>query len=367
VDRFAQLVELGYAAVADFSRWPQFLASYLKTIEADRCGLYVRDQDAQSLQMYESTPSDAYWAAALAKYYSRISPLTQAVSLKPAGWAGVLHFPRSYRKSEFYNDYMAPQDLEHAVAGIMAKWSETHRVTLMGFRGRRHRPFSAAAGALQARLMQQLRWAFRLRERLLETQGSRLYQWAAWEVCPQGVLMLDRRRCISYLNAAAEHVLAGACGLVRRGKHLSAQCSEDNLTLQRLIHSALLLGQDGQQAGGTLILRTPEGKPTLSVEVHPLNVAREYVSLGGPRLGVVLFLARVPAPTPLSGADLRSRFVLTPAEVRLALALNHGNGLKHVAEELGITHGTARSQLLAIFDKTGTHRQTALLRLLLGS
>jgi DNA-binding CsgD family transcriptional regulator len=366
MDPFVQLVELGCQAVADFSRWPEFLASYNRAIQADRCGLYVRVHDAQSLQMYETTPADAYWAAQLSSHYSAISPLTQAVKPKPAGWASVLHFPKSYWRSEFYNGYMAPQDLEHAVAGIMAKWSETHRVTLMGFRGKGRKPFAERTGPLQARLMQQLRWGFRLRDRLLETLGNRPHLWAAWDVCPQAVLMLDQQRRIAYLNPAAERMLASSSGLVWRGKRLAASSSEDDQALQRLIRAALSLGQGSRQAGGTLALRTPDGRPGLNVNVHPLNVAQEAVTLGGPRIAVIVFLTPPPVPPTLSGEALRSRFALTPAETRLALALTGGDGLKRVAEELGISHGTARSQLLVIFSKTGARRQTALVRLLMG-
>jgi DNA-binding CsgD family transcriptional regulator/PAS domain-containing protein len=367
VDEFGQFVELGYRAVADFSRWPEFLAAYNRAIGADRCGLYVRAHDAQSLQMFESTAADAYWAAQLSSHYSKISPLTRMVQPKPAGWAGVLRFPKSYWRSEFYDGYMAPQDLEHAVAGIMAKWSESHRVTLMGFRGKGRRPFAERAGALQARVMQQLRWAFSLRDRLLEVHGGRPLLWEAWDACPQAVLMLDERACIAYLNPAAERALATPCGLVRRGNRLVARRSKDDQILQSHVCSALSLGEGSRQAGGTLALHQPDGSVVLNVHVHAVNVAREDVTLGGPRIAVALFLTTPPAPSPLSGEALRLRYSLTPAEVRLAMALLGGDGLKSVSEHLGIAHGTARSQLLAVFDKTGTHRQTALLRLLMGA
>jgi DNA-binding CsgD family transcriptional regulator/PAS domain-containing protein len=366
MDEFMQLVELGYDAVADFSRWPQFLASYNQAIGAERCGLYVRVHDTQSLQMFESTPADSYWAAQLAQYYSRISPLTEMVKPRPAGWAGVLEFPKSYWRSEFYNDYMAPQNLRHAVAGIMAKWSDTYRVTLMGFRGKGRRPFAARAGSLQSRVMHQLRWAFRLRHRLLESLGAGPYLLGAWDVCPQAAIMLDERRRIAYSNPAAEQVLATPGALLHRRGQLAALNAEDDRSLQRLIRAAMRLGQGSGQAGGTLAIRSRDGTPALHVQVYPLNVAREVVSLGGPRIAVVVFLVPQYVPEPLSVVALRSRFALTPAESRLALALVSGEGLRQVAEMLGVTYGTARAQLLAIFAKTGTHRQAALLRMLLG-
>jgi DNA-binding CsgD family transcriptional regulator len=57
-------------------------------------------------------------------------------------------------------------------------------------------------------------------------------------------------------------------------------------------------------------------------------------------------------------------FQLTPAEVRLAVHLASGVSLTEAAERFGVTHNTVRAQLRSIFDKTDTHRQADLVRLL---
>jgi DNA-binding CsgD family transcriptional regulator len=65
-----------------------------------------------------------------------------------------------------------------------------------------------------------------------------------------------------------------------------------------------------------------------------------------------------------TSALLRAAFGLTDAEARVALALQRGNDISDVAMSHGVTTGTARSQLKAIFAKTGTHRQPELISLL---
>jgi DNA-binding CsgD family transcriptional regulator len=63
--------------------------------------------------------------------------------------------------------------------------------------------------------------------------------------------------------------------------------------------------------------------------------------------------------------DLYSRaFRLTSAEARLAVHLASGASLTEAADAFGVTHNTVRAQLRAIFDKTETHRQSELVRLL---
>jgi DNA-binding CsgD family transcriptional regulator len=61
---------------------------------------------------------------------------------------------------------------------------------------------------------------------------------------------------------------------------------------------------------------------------------------------------------------LSKAFGLTPAEARLASIIAEGLNPERAAEELGISKGTARNQLKAIFAKTATHRQAELAALL---
>jgi DNA-binding CsgD family transcriptional regulator len=63
----------------------------------------------------------------------------------------------------------------------------------------------------------------------------------------------------------------------------------------------------------------------------------------------------------------RERFGLTPTELRLCLALADGLSLRDYADKYHVSPETARSQLKSIFAKTGTHRQSRLLRLIYAS
>ena len=68
-------------------------------------------------------------------------------------------------------------------------------------------------------------------------------------------------------------------------------------------------------------------------------------------------------PTP-SETQLRALLDLTVAEARLARLLASGDTLEVVAQKLCIKLTTARSQLAAIFSKTGIRRQAKLVAIL---
>jgi DNA-binding CsgD family transcriptional regulator len=66
----------------------------------------------------------------------------------------------------------------------------------------------------------------------------------------------------------------------------------------------------------------------------------------------------------LSRQLLMAMFGLTPAEARLAAEIAAGQRLDALAEAHHVTLPTLRTQLRAIYGKTGTSRQSELVRLL---
>ena len=64
-------------------------------------------------------------------------------------------------------------------------------------------------------------------------------------------------------------------------------------------------------------------------------------------------------------ATLRALFRLTPAEARVADLLLEGREMQEVANGLGLTLETTRFHTKRVLSKTGTRRQTELMRLML--
>lgn len=67
----------------------------------------------------------------------------------------------------------------------------------------------------------------------------------------------------------------------------------------------------------------------------------------------------------MTNQEFAEEFELTPAEMRVAVALSRGINAKQAARELGVSHHTVRQHLKAVFDKTDTHRQSALVVLIM--
>ncbi|HEX2285077.1 MAG TPA: LuxR C-terminal-related transcriptional regulator [Mycobacterium sp.] len=63
---------------------------------------------------------------------------------------------------------------------------------------------------------------------------------------------------------------------------------------------------------------------------------------------------------------LRRVYGLTTTEAEVALRVLGGTGLKPIADDMSLSLATVRTHLQHVFDKTNTHRQAELVRLLLG-
>jgi DNA-binding CsgD family transcriptional regulator len=99
-------------------------------------------------------------------------------------------------------------------------------------------------------------------------------------------------------------------------------------------------------------------------------IDRRFVGrkVSGPFAAAAAIFVQDPVTVPvLPGVALAKIYGLTPAEVRVLLAMSPGFGIKEAADILGIGETTAKTHLQRIFSKTGTSKQTELMILLRNS
>jgi DNA-binding CsgD family transcriptional regulator len=108
-----------------------------------------------------------------------------------------------------------------------------------------------------------------------------------------------------------------------------------------------------QTEGSPVVIREPGELPLIAYFAGGAHTGHENF--------YIVDLAELPAPT---FELLNDMFGLSAAEARLAQFLAKGESVESAAQLLEIKPTTARSQLAAIFDKTGTRRQAKLVALL---
>jgi DNA-binding CsgD family transcriptional regulator len=152
----------------------------------------------------------------------------------------------------------------------------------------------------------------------------------------------------------------GARGLNLSSKGLHATVSRDDHVLQGLIQAAASGG--GECAPPSIRIANAEGKHLIVVVTR--TRAADFLTISPDAIVAVFISDPEKHPRP-QARFLCGLFGLTGAESRLAILLVQGNTLQDSADRLDVTPATVRSQLMQVFQKTGTSRQSQLVSLLL--
>ncbi|MBS9535426.1 helix-turn-helix transcriptional regulator [Mycobacterium sp. M1] len=298
-----------------------------------------------------------------AGYYHRIDPAAAAIERSPAGTVLSLSetLPADVRpRSEFFVDWCTPNNVGDA---IFARFTDTAEqpcwlVVAGGLNGR------PIADHKRIRLMRLLvphlqRATHTSISLAAQHQQSCRLTGDVLEQCPRPAVVLGRDGVVLAANGPAMTLLACADGLrIDHLGRLEAVAPEAHTTLVRRITMAA--GSAGPtRSGARFAVPRPSGRSPYRVEVLPL---------GDAAAPAVLVAIVDPAGQPeLHQQFWRQRFGLTATESTVAAALVHGHGLQSVADQLGVSLSTVRTHQQHIFQKTQTHRQAELVRLLLTS
>lgn len=167
-------------------------------------------------------------------------------------------------------------------------------------------------------------------------------------------MVIDAAGVARHLNASAERLLGTDFSLVR-GRPVAGDRAS-NQRLQLLLAMAQVTDRD--EAGApTPVVVARDGVPWLLVEAMRVTAFGSDVFAAG---RTVLILTDLSAPARRHGMALSVAFGLTPAEAKLAEHMASGAGIDETASSFGISRETARSQLKAVFAKTGTRTQAGL-------
>jgi DNA-binding CsgD family transcriptional regulator len=184
------------------------------------------------------------------------------------------------------------------------------------------------------------------------------------------------------VETGLDHLRAGAILLDKRGRIVSMNARAASIR-DRLFHiqSGQLMPRDTEMAGAFGRMLQGVSAAGHAHEIGPDTAIRlccadgssflaRAAPLVGPAIDVFMRARILLLLTPLDAAGfesvdcLRNVFGLTRAEARLAARLASGDDIASAAEGLGVSQGTLRSALKAIFRKTGAKRQAELVGLL---
>lgn len=300
------------------------------------------------------------------EYYGTISPTFRDSAHKPVGAVYTdSMYPDldGYRKTEFYNDYLVRHECEHLMQ-VQAVRDDRQIGTVLFRRRAKDGPYGQREMDLLAMLSPHFRQAFRIHRRLCSIESRARSLELSLDGINCALILLDESGSPVHCNDAAAAILNQRDGLYDSRSGLRAADHRESDQLSFLIAGALGIssGNAGTPCGMMGVTR-PSGRRPYGVMVAPIIRRERLFSPQAPAAALFVTDPETCSEPPVE--LLRRQWNLTPKEADLAQRLTAGLSLSEAADEMEITQGTARNHLKRLFEKTETHRQSEMVRLLL--
>lgn len=365
LEEFSALVGDIYDAALDPSLWEQALKRVCSAAGANAAGLMVLDRRRGCRQSLTSADLDPEQIRKYNDHYERFDPFPLVLKRTPVGaiLTGRAVTTERQRRGEFFSDWAHPNEIGDGVFVNLLDSIDGVCALAVGHPWRSE-PFATPqvlqlvrllAPHLQRAMQAQLRFG-----QLGLVRDGALDLVEHWR---HGCVLVSFAGQILYANQAANDIAAARDGLSLGTRGLRAAHASDDAALQRLIRQACIADGHEPRSSSRIAISRGSGCKPYTVQAIPLRLSHARF-LNGPAAALVLVVDPERAAH-LPPEDLQKLYDLTPAEAEVAIRVLRGHGLQYVADELRVTLSTVRVHLQRVFEKTGTHRQAELVRLLI--
>lgn len=358
-EQLLALISAMYDAAMDSSQWPSALQGLADFMQSQAATFWVLNGGGQpALTEFSFVNFDPVFINNYLDGMSAFDPTVSYLVNHPD--APVIHCSqylteREIDRSEYYDWHLRHSDTRYRLTGQICPAPDIQAgITL-------HR--TKKTGRFQANDLSVFNLIYRHLERSLRI-GYRLETLGAMQSTMAALLdrnhvslaLLDGRRHVIYFNRKMERLFRAGDGIALMKSSLVLQWHEANTRLARVLANA------AEGAGDFIPVRRPSGERDYLLFATPIPDKQTTFSMHQARICVAVIDTGQDAQMPLE--RLKLAFGLTHAEGLLAALLGAGLDLKSAATRLHIEYGTARARLADIYEKTGTHRQAELVRLL---
>jgi len=358
IDDFSRIVSAIYASALTPENWIVAMADVRRTLGAQSAGLLLADGSGRSIKS-ASLPQEA--RKAYLEYYRQIDYVLDAVDNGPVGLIQRGQPLVALKaRSEFDAGFMRPYQMDD---GLFVRLTDGPMPTcFLVAAPKRAEPFDTAERVkLMSALVPHLQQALRTQSHLENFAQNASDIARAVDSVRHGIAVVGPGSVVIHMNSAAERILKSGDGLCIRSGSVEASSASANAELRRSVVGALLEHEASPRGGNSFLCRRPSGKRPYVIHVLPFNPTTENVSVARALVVLVDPEQQIEPPTQLLGRA----YGLTDAEADVALRVLRGDGLKPICEELSLSMATVKTHLQHVFEKTDTHRQAELVRLLL--
>lgn len=369
IDVFSTLVESIYESATDSGAWEHFLEGLAKALNAKSGMFRIIDERIPAVRANVHYNLDPALQEAHRQYYVKQDYFIAELRHRPGTFIapGDAFLPlRKIKKTEFFADYMQPQDNYH-VCGGLAMRNEEFTIKFGVQRGRNSGAFSWEDAAFIRRFVPHIQRSARLGHLLNLAEQQTLMAEQALESLAIGIVLLDDKQRILHANSKAEQTLERRYGITSVNGALATIRQADSRRLRNILATVGSRVRLGSPPIPEALLLTPGSQePQLLLVAAPVPDSQVHFRGPWPKANIAVFISNLDDAGLLNHDILTSLYGLTGSESRLAAALSRGYNINELSRDWRVSRETLRTHLKRVLSKTGTSRQADLIRLLTG-
>jgi DNA-binding CsgD family transcriptional regulator/PAS domain-containing protein len=351
-----------YDAALDAARWPATLEQVTRYASGVASALVSHDTASATGGFYFSWGDDPHYTRLYFEKYVKLNPTLPAISRLGVGEirsiSNVIPFDK-YRRTRLYLEWAKPQGYGDALLAVLDR-SATSVAHLTITHRDCDSPVSDDVRRRFRLIVPHIRRAVTIARTLELHKVDAAVLAEAVDALAAGVFLLADDGHIVRANTSARALLeAGEVVRVDRGGLVAV-----DVTARAALRDAVAAAANGDRGLGTKGLAIPLGGESAPHVAHVLPLtsgARRQARVAyAATVAVFIHRAALEGRTPID--VLAQHYKLTPAELRVLVAIVEVGGVPEVAPVLGISETTVKTHLRHLFEKTSTSRQSDLVR-----
>ena len=361
----SNLVGQIYDAALDRALWPDVIRVSSEFVGGSGATLFYKDAVAQRGSSYCEFGIEPHYRDLYFSKYVTLDPASTghffAEIDQPIATGDLMPYAE-FLETRFYQEWARPQGLVDFVSAVLDK-SVTSGAMFGVFRHERNGVVDDETRRRMRLIVPHIRRAV-LIGRMFDLKAAEAATFAdTLDGLSAGICLVDAGGRIVHANAAGHAMIAAGDVLRAVNGRLTATNSLIDQSLREIFAAA---GQ-GDAALGTKGIAVPLSSPPAEswlANVLPLTSgARRNAGIAYSAVAAV-FVRKALFEAPSSLEMISKLYKLTPSELRVLAALSEAGGIPSVATALGVSEATVKTHLQHLFNKTGTNRQTDLVKML---
>jgi DNA-binding CsgD family transcriptional regulator len=363
----SQLIGDIYDAALAPALWPRVLEQSCSFVGGYAANILWHDVATEQAAVFYKFNVDPYYHDLYIAKYAAMNPLFPASTFLAPGLIysiGDIVPMAEFVETVFYKEWVAPQEIADAL-GTNLERTMTSSALFVVLRDVRRGLVDEEMRRRMLLIVPHVRRAAAIGQLIGEHAAKMDALADTIGKVAAGVFMVDADGRIGYANAAGLAMLDQGDVVRARQATLAAVDPEAGQVLRDVIAAAA--GDDAVGIRGISLPLGGSGQERWLAHVLPLTSGARKQATASYSAAAAVFVRKITLALPSPLELLAKVYRLTGSEVRVLQGVVDVGNVPAVAKALGISQATAKTHLRNVFQKTGTNRQSELVKLVAGA